>query len=455
MYVAWKKHWLDLPEFAWVCLDLRGPHALRVKLPYCRSITTHPPATHEEKREVNSNRSSNGYVKTCPKLSRSKGSSVTGLSVVPVQVRTKRKSETVETYAFLDSGSNTSFCTESLLEKLKEQGKKTKLSLTTMHGKGPPVQCSVVELEVFDLDNQNRAELSRVYSTPSLPVCSDCIGKQEDIERWPYQRDIVIPHINAEIGLLIGSDVPEILQPYEVWLSENGGPYASKTLLGPLWREDSSVPIVNYIQTNSTGSLNERFEKFCNMEFNDVTYETKPSMSQNDKKALGIMEQAAKLVNVHYEIGLPWKNNPPHLSNNRLQAEQCLRSLKRRLQHDPSLLEKYRKFMADLLCKDYARKISNQDRGPLRTQWYLPHHPVFHPQKPDKVRVVFDCSAKHRETSLNDQLLQGPHLTNTLVGVLTRFREEPVAFIAEIEAMFYQVRVPSEDCHALRFLWWP
>ena len=416
-----------------------------------KDLQNHPPATHEEKREVNSNQSSNGYVKACPKSSRSKGSSVTGLSVVPVRVRTKGKSETVEIYAFLDSRSNTSFCTESLLEKFKEQGKKTKLSLTTMHGEGPPVQCSVVELEVFDPDNQNGAELS---------VRSDCIGKQEDVERWPYLRDIVIPHINAEIGLLIGSDVPEILQPYEVRLSENGGPYASKTLLGwvlngPLGREDSSVPIVNCIQTNSTGSLNERFEKFCNMEFNDVTYETKPSMSQNDKKTLGIMEQTAKLVNGHYEIELPWKNNPPHLSNNRLEAEQRLRSLKRRLQHDPSLLEKYRKFMADLLCKDYARKISNQDRGPLRTQWYLTHHPVFHPQKPDKVRVLFDCSAKHRETSLNDQFLQGPDLTNTLVGVLTRFREEPVAFIADIEAMFYQVRVPSEDCDASRFLWWP
>ena len=86
------------------------------------------------------------------------------------------------------------------------------------------------------------------------------------------------------------------------------------------------------------------------MEFNDVTYKTKASMSQNVKKAPGIMEQTAKLVNGHYEIGLPWKNNPPHLSNNRLQAEQRLRSLKRRLQHDPSLLDKYRKFMADSLC---------------------------------------------------------------------------------------------------------
>lgn len=111
--------------------------------------------------------------------------------------------------------------------------------------------------------------------------------------------------------------------------------------------------------------------------------------------------------------------------------------------------------MDGLLTKDHARKVSNQDLGPLKTQWYLPHHPVFHQQKPDKVRVVFDCSAKHRDTSLNDKLLQGPDLTNTLIGVLTRFREEPVALIVDIEAMFYQVRVPPSDCDALRFLWWP
>lgn len=80
---------------------------------------------------------------------------------------------------------------------------------------------------------------------------------------------------------------------------------------------------------------------------------------------------------------------------------------------------------------------------------------MFHPLKPDKVRVVFDCSAKHRNTSLNDQLLQGPDLTNSLVGVLTRFREEPVALMADIEAMFHQVRVAPSDCDAVRYLWWP
>lgn len=39
-----------------------------------------------------------------------------------------------------------------------------------------------------------------------------------------------------------------------------------------------------------------------------------------------------------------------------------------------------------------------------------------------------------------------------LIGVLLRFREHPVALMAD---MFYQVKVPEEDANLLRFLWWP
>jgi len=176
------------------------------------------------------------------------------------------------------------------------------------------------------------------------------------------------------------------------------------------------------------------------------------SMSQNDRRALDIMESTLKISNGHYEIALPWKNEPRRLQNNKSQAEQRLHLLKKRLQRDAILKEKYRDFMDDLLRKNYARKMSNEELRQTDT-WYLPHHPVFHPQKPDKVRIVFDCSAKFRGSSLNDQLLQGPDLTNTLVGVLTRFRQEQVAFMSDIESMFYQVRVRPSDCNYLRFLW--
>jgi hypothetical protein len=53
--------------------------------------------------------------------------------------------------------------------------------------------------------------------------------------------------------------------------------------------------------------------------------------------------------------------------------------------------------------------------------WYIPHHGAYHPQKPGKIRVGFGCSARFKETCLNDHLLTSPELTNTLVGVLCRF----------------------------------
>ena len=46
-------------------------------------------------------------------------------------------------------------------------------------------------------------------------------------------------------------------------------------------------------------------------------------------------------------------------------------------------------------------------------------------------------------------------MTNTLVCILTRFREERVAMTSDIESMFYQVRVQPSNCGALRLLWWP
>jgi len=88
------------------------------------------------------------------------------------------------------------------------------------------------------------------------------------------------------------------------------------------------------------------------------------------------------------------------------------------------------------------------------TVWFIPHHGVYHPHKPDKLRVVFDCSAKFCGISLNDTLLTGPDLINSLVGVLCRFRKEVVAVTCDIEKMFHQFHVPPYNRNYLRFLWW-
>ena len=67
---------------------------------------------------------------------------------------------------------------------------------------------------------------------------------------------------------------------------------------------------------------------------------------------------------------------------------------------------------------------------------------------------MFDCAAKCEGVSLNDCVLRGPDLTNKLAGVLIRFRQDRIAIMADIEAMFCQVRVRPTDRDVLRFLWW-
>ena len=138
----------------------------------------------------------------------------------------------IETYAFLDPGSNTSFCTDQLIERLDAPGRRTTLSLTTMDSENVTSQSLVVSLEVFDLQGSNSVELCSVFSWSKLPVAKSDVPLQSDVNRWPHLEGVDLPYIDADIDLLIGNDVPKALEPKEVLQSEDGGPYAVRTLLG-------------------------------------------------------------------------------------------------------------------------------------------------------------------------------------------------------------------------------
>lgn len=152
---------------------------------------------------------------------------------------------------------------------------------------------------------------------------------------------------------------------------------------------------------------------------------------------------------------LPFKSDTVVFPNNIHVAQQRTRGLKRRFQKDKAFHQEYTAFMENVIDQGYAEKVPlNQLDISDGSVWYIPHHGVRHPQK-RKLRVVFDCAPEFKGISLNKELLPGPDLTSSLMGVLTRFRREPVAVMADIEAMFYQVRVDEEHTDYLRFLWWP
>ena len=87
------------------------------------------------------------------------------------------------------------------------------------------------------------------------------------------------------------------------------------------------------------------------------------------------------------------------------------------------------------------------------TVWYLP---IFHVTQlsKDKIRLVFDAAARYQQISLNAVLLQEPDLNNEMRGVLLRFREKPIAFSSDVEAMFNNFSVPKTERNFLRFFWY-
>ena len=105
--------------------------------------------------------------------------------------------------------------------------------------------------------------------------------------------------------------------------------------------------------------------------------------------------------------------------------------------------------------KKFVRILDEAEFESTKTdlQWYVPHLPVLNPNKPDKVRRVYNAASKFGGVSLNDNLMAGPDFLQSLIGIIFKFREKKIALTADVEAMFLQVKVPLSDCKVLRFLW--
>ena len=66
---------------------------------------------------------------------------------------------------------------------------------------------------------------------------------------------------------------------------------------------------------------------------------------------------------------------------------------------------------------------------------------------------MYDAAGRYEETALNKELLQGPPLNRSFVGVLMWFRKNEEAVLSDIESMFHRVPCREDDTDAL-FLWW-
>ena len=353
------------------------------------------------------------------------------LRVVPVRVWGDGK-RLVNTYAFLDEGSDTTLCTDGLIDKLKVRGESVRISLATVNGTETQV-ARRVSLSAQGFDEVAIIHLPNVISVPSLPGLRSSIPTGRDLDLYPEMlKGVTFPDLECGVELLIGADVPGAHRSLEYRMNHSGGPNAVRCALGwglvgptALPREfvANEVGHINFVQSERV-VLNDLMKRMYETDFLSKGKDIDLGASVEDKRALRAMEESVTKVSGHYQISLPWRSARAKLPNNKMVAENRLEYLGKRLEKDPEMHQKYRDKMKEYLENGHARKVPKDSLAPSLKTWYVPHHATR-----GKFRIVFDCAAKFRGTSLNDHLLQGPDHTSSLAGAeLTEFVQNELDF---------------------------
>ena len=97
-----------------------------------------------------------------------------------------------------------------------------------------------------------------------------------------------------------------------------------------------------------------------------------------------------------------------------------------------------------------------QPQGDTGRVVYLPHKKVVKEGRSvTKLGIVFDASAKYKDTMLlNDVLYKGPCLNANLYSLLLKFRVHPIVLTADIEKAYLKININEEHRDYSRFLWY-
>ena len=410
------------------------------------------------------------------------------LQIVPVTLHGEH-GETVDTHALLDNCSEITLVRDDIVEKLqlRSEGEED-INISTIKDKPEKFRMNEISFKVSARNGKNSMKVEEAYAAPAerfnMPR-RPCLDQSVDVDMYTHLQDIKLHEVSPdEISILIGADIPEAHLQLEARKGSKGQPYLVKTpfgwcLFGPktkggesthcgatynadeirsFWEADEKPPSfrVNLLTTQEDRDLHENLEKFWVQEHCGIIADEEEVMSKEDVDASVVLDEETKNVGNRYQVPMLWSSPEVKLPNNLPLAKKRFGFLQKRLKANKDMHKGFKAVIDGYLSVDppFARKMSREEAEKTTDKTsYLPMHPVVNPNKPGKIRVVNDAAAEYMGSSLNKSLLTGPDLLSSLVGILLRFRIGRIAITADIEAMFHQVRVSSQDADSLRFLW--
>jgi hypothetical protein len=375
----------------------------------------------------------------------------------------------IRMYAIVDDQSSTSFVDPIVFDMLNVSSSPVSFSLTTLdscrttkqghRGGGLFIQGVGGNLLKYRLPD--------LLTCDQIPDTRSTAASPRTVSGLPhlsqYASNFVEFDPSARVLLLLGRDSGPLL------FSEFFGdfpPYAVRSPLG--W---SMVGIVSddYLPKEACFSISlekvdcDHFESHATVPclprkldvFLSHPDDNDLGLSVADRQFLEIVQQGLIVNRVgNIQMPLPFKPNMSPLPNNRTAIFKRTSRTLARVRQESGTLNECVRFMAKSIQAGHVEEVPPEERNvPDGQAWWIPVFPVRHPKK-RKLRLVFDSSASFLGVSLNDRLLQGPDQGNRVFGVLVRFREGEIGFVADVESMFHAFHLDPAHRNFLRFFWW-
>ncbi|XP_065088427.1 uncharacterized protein LOC135709909 [Ochlerotatus camptorhynchus] len=387
---------------------------------------------------------------------------------VPVLLHGRGKS--VRTFAFLDDGSSATLMEHSLLSKLGLEGEPYPLCLGwTADQQRQEMNSVKLALEISGIHDTKMHWIPKVHTVESLALPRQALAMEKLACRYHHLKDVPADsYREVAPRMLIGMDNCRLGHALDSKEGKKNEPIATRTrmgwiVFGPCAVTTQSVSgFTAYHSFNvcpccerNDAELHKTVKEYFSLDNIGAVRPIRPLLSKDDERAEQLLISLTHVKGKRYETGLLWRNDDVRLPDSKSMAMRRLICLEKRMQRDPELAEALKEKNRDYERSGYIEKLTeSQLAEKFPRVWYLPIFPVVNPNKPGKMRIVWDAAAKVAGVSLNSFLLTGPDLLTSLLSVLYRFREFRIAITGDIREMFLQVLMNWIDQQCLRFLWW-
>ena len=225
------------------------------------------------------------------------------LGVIPVKIQSTHGFEI--TYALLDPGSQITLMKSSMARRLNLRGREIELIINTAVGSSP-IENEEISFMLNSLDGKGSIEIPNAYLITALPFDNAPEFPVGSLDRWDHLKVIHLPHApNKEITMHISSDIPETHWVIDQRIGKKREPFATLSILGWVLRGPFRENVNMNFQVNcmtTTQSIESMLNRMYNQEFEE--FRCTDPVSQDDMKAVRLVNSSIKYANGHHTIGL-------------------------------------------------------------------------------------------------------------------------------------------------------